>query len=203
MMSNLTKLIGIKHLTTPVYKPECIGLIELMNFTLSQAIKSYVSIDHKDWDKLVPYITFCINTSKQETTKLSPFELLYGRPAILPQDLVLSFDGFESIDSCNEYVRQVHSWLNKAREIAKNRVSSTYIKESNRFNGKRIHLRFNVGDFVYLWSPPSQHHVVGRSARKPNLTTKLLYSWHGPWNVVRKVSNVNYEIERKINKKSC
>ena len=70
-------------------------LTERMNLTLSQAIKSYVSIDHRVWDELVPYITFCINSSKQETTKLSPFELLYGRPAVMPQDFNFNFDGFE------------------------------------------------------------------------------------------------------------
>ena len=106
-MCNLTKLIGIEHLTTSGYNPECNGLTERMNFTLSQAIKQYVSIDNEGWDELVPYITFCINTSKQGTTKLSPFELLYGRPAVLPQDLVLSFDGFENIEKCNEYGKRI------------------------------------------------------------------------------------------------
>ena len=67
MIKDLTKLIQIEHLTTSGYHPECNGLTERMNLTLSQAIKSYVSIDHRDWDELVPYVTFCINSSKKET----------------------------------------------------------------------------------------------------------------------------------------
>ena len=63
MMSILTKLIGIEHLASSDCNPLCSVLTERMNFALSQAIKSRVSTDHKDWEELVPYKLFCVNTS--------------------------------------------------------------------------------------------------------------------------------------------
>jgi hypothetical protein len=42
-----------------------------------------------DWDKLLPYIQFTYNTSLNATTKCTPFELMYGRSARLPLDLII------------------------------------------------------------------------------------------------------------------
>ena len=46
----------------------------------------YVVSDHKNWDKYIPYMKFAYNTSRQEYTGKTPFFLLHGREAILPQE---------------------------------------------------------------------------------------------------------------------
>ena len=178
MLEQLTKLVGTEHVTTSGYHPQCNGLTERMNLTLAQATKVYVSADHKDWDELVPYITFCINTSKQETTRFTPFELLYGRPAVFPQDYAVGFNGFANVDEHTEWVNRLHSWLQEAREIAKARVNSTYLKVANRHNEKHADVRYKVRDLVWLWVPPGQRRL-GRKTNGMGLTTKFLYSWRG------------------------
>ena len=35
--------------------------------------------DPQDWDKLPPYIQYCLNTSQNASTGVSPFQFLFGR----------------------------------------------------------------------------------------------------------------------------
>ena len=50
---------------------------------------SLVNEQMDDWDKLLPYIQFAYNTSVNATTKCTPFEIMYGRAARLPLDLII------------------------------------------------------------------------------------------------------------------
>ncbi|KAI9550279.1 hypothetical protein GHT06_004904 [Daphnia sinensis] len=52
-------------------------------------LSMYVSSCHDDWDDIVDFMVFAYNTSRQETTGLTPFYLLYGREAVLPVDVTL------------------------------------------------------------------------------------------------------------------
>ena len=162
-------------------------------------MKVYVSEDHRDWDELVPHITFCINTAKQETTKYTPFELVYGRTFMSPQDQELGYSGLDLVEDPTEYITRVQGWINKAREAAKISINTTHIKEANRYNARHANISYNPGDKVWLWSPPGQRHLGKASAA--GLTTKLLFNWHGPWTIVRVISPVNYQIERPEKKK--
>lgn len=44
------------------------GLVERLNYTLSDILSMYVNSDHTDWDTFVPFITFAYNTSVQRST---------------------------------------------------------------------------------------------------------------------------------------
>ena len=44
----------------------------------------------RDWDKRIPYVLYAYRTSVQESTKESPFFLLYGRDARLPTEAALT-----------------------------------------------------------------------------------------------------------------
>ena len=49
----------------------------------------YINSDHRNWDEILPFVTFAYNTSKQESIRYTPFFLLYGREAMLPVDATL------------------------------------------------------------------------------------------------------------------
>ena len=40
--------------------------------------------DRKEWDTRLPYVLFAYRTTPQESTRYSPYYLLYGREAALP-----------------------------------------------------------------------------------------------------------------------
>ncbi|GFV32781.1 retrovirus-related Pol polyprotein from transposon 412 [Trichonephila clavipes] len=45
----------------------------------------------KNWDEILPFVTFAYNTAKQETTGFTPFYLLHGREEETTLDTMLPF----------------------------------------------------------------------------------------------------------------
>ena len=82
--------LDVTHYRTTSYHPKTNCLCERFNHNLADVMTMYVNSDHKNWDSILPYITFAYNTSRQESTGKTSLFLLYGREATLPQDLEFS-----------------------------------------------------------------------------------------------------------------
>lgn len=55
----------------------------------------------EQWDEFLQTCVFAYNTAKHESTHYTPFELMFGRKAILPVDL--DFDSKDGKTILNEY----------------------------------------------------------------------------------------------------
>ncbi|UYV63925.1 hypothetical protein LAZ67_2006034, partial [Cordylochernes scorpioides] len=82
LVKEITKICQIQHCLTTSYHPQTNGLTERLNRTLINMISMYVNVDQRNWDEILPFITHAYNTTIQETTKYSPFFLLYGREPV-------------------------------------------------------------------------------------------------------------------------
>ena len=61
LMQDVLELLGTQHQTTTSYHPQTNGLCERLNHTLADMLSMYVSADHKNWDEVLPYVTFAYN----------------------------------------------------------------------------------------------------------------------------------------------
>ncbi len=68
LMSHVLQLFGTKHFMTPECHPQANGLTEKVNGTLV-LMKHYLAPTQRNWDQLLPYLTFCIYTAKQATSR--------------------------------------------------------------------------------------------------------------------------------------
>ena len=82
--------MGTKKVNTSSYHPQTDGLVERFNRTLTSMLAKTVEKDERNWDHRLPYVLFAYRTSLQESTRESPFHLLYGRDARLPTEAALS-----------------------------------------------------------------------------------------------------------------
>jgi hypothetical protein len=82
--------LSIKKVNTSGYHPQSDGLVEKFNSTLT-AMLSKVAESGKDWDRHLPFVLFAYRNSVQESTKESPFYLLYGRDARLPSQSIMIY----------------------------------------------------------------------------------------------------------------
>ena len=86
----LFKLTGVKHIISTAYHPQTNGLDERFNQTLQRSLLKLVHEDESKWDRYLDSVLFAYRTSKQASTKYSPFYLMYGREPRLPIDLIVT-----------------------------------------------------------------------------------------------------------------
>ena len=90
--------LGIKHRLTSPYHPQANGLDERFNQTLVNALAKHVQDDRTLWDVSITTIVYSYNTSIHDSTRCSPFEVMFGRQGRLPVDINLSADKEEGLD---------------------------------------------------------------------------------------------------------
>ena len=78
------------------------------------------------------------------------------------------------------YVLMVQERLEKLRDIVHGNLTDAQTTQKQWYDRNARHREFQPGDQVLILLPTSNN--------------KLLAEWRGPYPVVRKVSNVNYEV---------
>lgn len=181
LIQEVVTLTHSNHRKTTAYHPQTNGLTERLNRTLADMLSMYVDVEHKTWDEILPYVTFAYNTAVQETTQLTPFELVYGRRVTTPLDAMLPVDdGTTTSEGADDFIQKAE----EARQLARNRIRSQQSTDARRYNQSRRNVQYNPGDHVWVWTP----------VRHRGLSEKLLRRYFGPYEVVRRLSDVNYEI---------
>ncbi|GFW65960.1 retrovirus-related Pol polyprotein from transposon 17.6 [Trichonephila clavipes] len=95
VFEHLSKLLGIQHVKTFVYRPQS-NRTERVNRDLVQMIASYVNDCHETWGQFVREFTYAIRTAVNETTGKTPAKLFLGTKLISRfQKLVMVSDGTE------------------------------------------------------------------------------------------------------------
>ena len=79
--------MALKILT---YHIQTDGLVERFNLTLTDMFAKTVKKGGPDWDEKFPFVLYAYRVSVQESTKESPFFLLYGRDPRIPTEQALS-----------------------------------------------------------------------------------------------------------------
>lgn len=75
------------HLTvTSPYHPQSNGLTERMNGIIKTGLKKLQN--ESDWDLYLPAVLFATRTTQQASSQYSPFMLMYGTEARLPESEV-------------------------------------------------------------------------------------------------------------------
>jgi transposase InsO family protein len=79
--------LKIKLLSSSPFYAQSNGQAESSNKTLIKLIKKKIEKNPKRWHELLSEVLWAHHISKHSTTKVTPFELVYGQEAILPVEL--------------------------------------------------------------------------------------------------------------------
>lgn len=82
-------VLGMKKVNTSGYHSQSDGLVEKFNSTIISMIAKSSDGSVREWDKQIPFLLFTYRSTIQESTRESPFFLLYGRDPRLPTGSVL------------------------------------------------------------------------------------------------------------------
>jgi hypothetical protein len=97
----------------------------------------------RSWDKSLPYTEFSYNNSYQESLKMAPFEMLYGRRCQTP--LFWNETGEWKVFGPN-----ILQEAKKQVRMVKENLRVTQSRQKTYADHRRRELSFEVGDFVYL-----------------------------------------------------
>ncbi|UYV71040.1 hypothetical protein LAZ67_8001511, partial [Cordylochernes scorpioides] len=138
--------------------------------------------DQRNWDSVLPYVTFAYNTAKQETTGFSPFYLVHGRDVETPLDTILTYREEANLE---DYVESLVTNAEDARQLARLNILKAQEKDKSRYDKSHRPVQYRTEDLVWVYTP----------VRKQGLSEKLLKRYFGPYKVVRQLSEVTYEVE--------
>jgi len=165
LLEAVYELLDVKRLRTTAYHPECDGLSERFMRTLKAMLASLVNEWQTNWDLLLPQLAFAYNTSVHNTTKQTPFELMFGRKPKIPIDLVLGTRTEVTHTAANpnvthpphkvaaQYVSELTDRLHTAYSLARGN------RDRNMHHAKLNHDRvikpaaYTAGDLVLLTNP--------------------------------------------------
>jgi hypothetical protein len=123
------------------YHSQIDGQTERANQILKDMLRAYALQYGRSWDKSLPYVEFSYNNSYQESLKMAPFEMLYGRRCQTP--LFWSESGERKVVGPNilqEVVKQVRMVRENLRVVQS--------KQKSYVDHKRRELNFEVGELI-------------------------------------------------------
>ncbi|GFU10261.1 retrovirus-related Pol polyprotein from transposon 17.6 [Trichonephila clavipes] len=163
------------------YHPQTNGLTERFNKTLADMLSMYVDVEQKNWDEILPFVTFAYNTAKQETTGFTPFYLLHGREAETTLDTMLPFCPNDFDDN---NITKIAARAEESRQLARVHTLRAQDKDRRRYDSKHQMVSYAPGDLVWVYTP----------VRKV-VSPKTLKKVFRPYQVLRRLSAVTYEVQ--------
>ena len=178
---------GIKQKFTTPYHPQSNGMCERFNKTLKEMLSKVGNDDPKNWDSTLPSLLFAYREISHDSTgDFSPFELMFGANprgplSILKESLVKPNENAEK--TSYDIVTNTREHIIKACQEAGKNADNTNLRAPNRINQNRKLGNLEPGDKVLVLLQ--------------NKNNKLFIEWLGPYEVMRKITDVDYEIKIK------
>ena len=82
-MNRVAKRFKIKKIKTTAFHPQSNGSLERAHHSLGEFLKQYTDSDN-EWDSWLEIATMNLNTNVQESTKLTAYEIIFGKLPRLP-----------------------------------------------------------------------------------------------------------------------
>jgi hypothetical protein len=177
--------MGIEQRMSSGYRPSTQAITERFNGILSDMLSHFVSEKQTDWDLYLQPAVFSYNTTKQETIRMSPYECIFGRRAVIPPDVELQVKNL-GINNSTIYGYNLAKYLTEAQKIVKTRLEKGNQRDIKYYNPKRTDVSFNIGEEVLLFDP----FIIGGHLNK------LSKRFTGPYTILEQKSPLKVHVWR-------
>ena len=177
LMENLQYLIGYNHIFSTPYHPQTNGIAERFNATFVTQISKLQNAQHNNWDEYLQAVVFAYNTGVHKSTKFSPYELLFGRPARLP--IYTKSKEFTFLKP-NDYFEQLKKTLRIFHQASRENILVQQQANQTYYNKNRSNPQLKIGDKVLTRIFTS----TGKLDPKFSAVPKIIVEVHHPMYVV-------------------
>lgn len=194
VFQRVCELCGISKTRSTSHHHEGVGLVERVIRTVKDILRCHINSTHDNWDDLLYVIKFCYNSSVQASTGFSPYEIVFARKPTSLQDLLVSVQARSKEKSVKsgEYVKDLIERSRVIQEIVRQNLEKSRANQKFYYDQRTTKLvPYETGDLVLL----KNFNSVANRAKK------LLPKFIGPFVVIRRLNELNYEV-RQTNGKS-
>ena len=183
-LEELLRVYGVKRVETSAYHPQSNGLVERGHEPIVNCLAKYCHEDPMSWPTMLPLALWADRISVRRSHGYTPFELVYGRDAILPIDLQLEswsivdweFDVKDSESLLLARMKQLDERNLKVSQATWNLENSRKANKAWFDTHRRLrHTPLKVGDLVLLYNTVT--------AKSRSVKHKLEDKWRGPYRI--------------------
>ena len=186
----LTEAIGMTHTQVTAYHPSANGIVERVNGTVVQILRTLTEDNPHIWCKMLGFAVLAYNTAINRVTEESPYYCLYLKDPKLPYDLIASpMVPSYNVDNTKEQVIQM---MQACYQRCQEKTEENQKYEQRRQAPKSKIKQVQVGDKVYAKNIP-----------RKGLSKKLQPKYSGPWRVHKKISDVVLILKHVTSGKQC
>ena len=173
VMDVLTTKFKIDHRISSAYHPQTNGQRERDNRTLKDTLTKYLDDTGDNWDDLLPAALFSYRTAVHSSTKVTPFQAMFGETARLPFEVT----GQDS--TSDEINLEMKGIMDQVNEAMKDKISRN-ISQAKETQKKRYDARHNFENKI----KSGDKVLVINSSRVHRMGGKLSPRFLGPYEVV-------------------
>lgn len=163
-------------------------MVERFNQTLLSMMTTYVNKEQDNWDLYLPIVTAAYRSTVHESTGYSANQLMFGREVNLPIHFLMGLpvQARQDISSYTDYVIQLNNTFCKIYGLVRQNLKSNATRQKRDYDTRIAFHSYSVGDIIYILD---SSRIIGKS---PKLKREI---WKGPLVVIRKISDILYEIK--------
>lgn len=171
---SLLQAFGVEHAVTSAYHPQSNGQDERTNQNIKRHLAKYCNTEGNDWDRYLQFAVYSINTSRQRSTKVSPYYALYGVHPYSRADPVVNDceieESEEVLQRRADLLADIHDKVQENIKIAQGRQKCYFEAKQ-----KRKMKCFNVKE--------GEEVLLAQNRRGIKLGSGLKVRWIGPFRV--------------------
>jgi len=178
----LNKMLGIETKLSTAYHPEIDSQMERTNQELEQYLRMYVNHRQNNWAEWLAMAEFAFNNKVHIVTKMSPFQVNYGREPRMGFDIRKK----KKNEKAEEFAKEMKERHEKAKAVLV-KLQEEMKRQADR-NRKEAE-KYKVDDKVLISTKDFSKELMKRA------TKKLMEKFIGPYMVRKIVSENAVELE--------
>jgi predicted aspartyl protease len=186
LLASINQLLDIQSCRVTRYRPSANGVVERSHATLNKLFATSVNENQRNWTDCLPYVAYAYNTAYHSSTTFTPFYLMFLREPRMGVDIMDETCKATEFSSPEDYARVMRERMQSAYQLVHGQLKSVFARAKRRYDVRVRECHVKVGDRVWYFSP--------RKYR--NKSPKWSLQTSGPFEVMRKVNDVNYVVRR-------
>jgi hypothetical protein len=175
--------LGTKLLFSSTYHPQTDGQTKVVNRTLGTMLRAVLKKKLKMWKECLSHVEFAYNRATHSTTKVSPFQVVYGFNPRAPIDIL----PLPTSERIHDDAKERAEFILKMHETTKHNIEKMTEKYRVADSKGKREVKLEPGDLVWLHLRKDRFLELRKS--------KLMPRADGPFKIIEKINDNAYKLE--------